>query len=78
MSDFGNTSHPVASKDHRCQWCGDPILIGERHARYVGKWEGDFQDWRMHTECMDGADDQYLADGFTPYEHDRPSAGVTP
>jgi hypothetical protein len=38
-------------KEHSCVWCPEKILIGEQHLRYVGKWEGEFQDWRTHVEC---------------------------
>ncbi len=76
MTDFGTTTHPVAAKDHRCIWCGETITKGEKHAHFAGKWEGDFQNWRMHSECytasVDGGD---LQDGFMPYDHPRPALG---
>jgi hypothetical protein len=73
MSDFGEAKHPTAAKDHRCEWCGEPIPKGARHAHFVGKWEGDFQNWRMHSECYADASEGFeLAEGFTPYEHERP------
>lgn len=50
---FGQGEHPVAKKAHGCIYCGDDISIGERHFRYVGKWEGEFQNWRMHGDCLD-------------------------
>ena len=74
MTDFGDTSWPVARKPHRCEWCGEVIAVGEKHARYVGKWEGDFQNWRMHSDCLEYADENdALQDGFAPYEHERPA-----
>ncbi len=73
MTDFGEATHPKAAKEHRCIWCGEAIPKGERHAHYVGKWQGEFQDWRMHSECYeDSADSWELEAGFAPYEHDRP------
>lgn len=74
MSDFGETTQPVARKDYRCEWCGETIQKGEKHAHFVGKWEGEFQDWRMHAECSVDADSEELMDGFMPYEHPRPSS----
>ena len=71
MGDFGEVRHPVAAKEHRCEWCGEPIPKGEKHAHFVGKWENEFQNWRMHYECHDYADDT-ICEGFTPYEHERP------
>lgn len=81
MTDFGETTHPKAAKDHRCEWCGETILKGEKHVRFTGKWEGEFQDWRMHYECHEATDRMDLTDGFTPYEHARGSqaeAGFAP
>ena len=33
MTDFGDMKFPTAAKEHRCEWCGETILIGENHAR---------------------------------------------
>ena len=41
---------------------------------FAGKWEGEFQDWRMHSECYEAADTDDLNEGFTPYEHARGSS----
>lgn len=74
MTDFGDTTWPVARKDHRCEWCGETIPKAEKHAHFVGKWDGEFQNWRMHNECYTESNDNHeLEDGFTPYEHERPS-----
>ena len=75
MTDFGETRWPEAGKEHRCEWCGETILCLEKHAHYVGKWDGEFQNWRMHRECYDDASDE-LEDGFMPYEHERPKEPV--
>ena len=50
---FGVGEHPVAKKVHRCIYCNDDIAIGERHFKYVGEWEGEFQNWRMHDDCLE-------------------------
>lgn len=50
-SDFSAPCYPVARKEHRCLWCGEKIAVGERHLNYRGVWGGDFQNWRMHSEC---------------------------
>jgi hypothetical protein len=71
---FDSFVYPIAQKEYRCEWCGEKILKGDLHAKYVGKWQGDFQFYRMHDECvgalqdMDSNDD----DGFTPFENERP------
>jgi len=58
-----------AAKPHWCVWCGNVRIVkGELHLRYVGKFEGDFQDWRIHKECADvlrktcEADEGYICD----------------
>jgi hypothetical protein len=78
MSDFGGYTWPKARKEHRCEWCYQKILIGEVHARFVGKWEGEFQDWRVHKECEAIMQKEDLFDGFTPGEGERPQIGVRP
>lgn len=73
MTDFGETTFPTAAKDHRCIWCGETISKGMNHAHFAEKWDGEFQDWRMHRECYTDADDsEELEEGFMPYEHERP------
>jgi hypothetical protein len=73
VSDFGIHSNPTARKEHRCEWCGQKILKGEKHFQFVGKWQGEFQNWRMHLECehVRCIECDY-DDGFTPFENDRP------
>lgn len=74
MSDFGNVRHPKAAKNHRCEWCGEPIPKGEVHFQFTGVWEGDWQNWRMHDECNDSASmNDELCEGFSPYENERPA-----
>lgn len=66
MSDFGSSTRPVARKNYRCLWCGEHILKKEKHYHYSGKWEGDFQDWRMHNECITAceSDRSLMQDGI--------------
>lgn len=45
------TSQPTARKAHRCFWCGESILKGEKHSKVAGKFEGEFQSIRLHNEC---------------------------
>lgn len=53
MSDFGDLTHPVARHAHVCEWCEREIRSGERHVRYGGMWQGEWQNWRMHEDCYD-------------------------
>lgn len=73
MSDFGDTKHPKARQEYRCEWCYGPIPQGENHTQFTGMWDGDWKNWRMHDECYDA----YVAnhepsDGFTPGEGGMP------
>lgn len=47
------TTSPIARKEHKCEWCGEPILKGEKHHRETGKFDGNFTSYRMHLECRD-------------------------
>lgn len=68
-----------ARKPHRCIWCGQGILVGERYTHRRGVFEGDLQSDDWHPECEKAADDERRADGaweweFSPYENQRPAS----
>lgn len=75
MSDFGEMKTVVGKKDYRCEWCGETILKAETHHHFVGKFEGEFQNWRMHSECNEAYSSSWrdFQDGFSPYEFKRGS-----
>lgn len=68
MSDFGGGDFVKANKVHRCTWCQTMIQKGETHFQFKGMWEGDWQNWRMHSECGTAHSDE-TADGEI---HDEP------
>ena len=39
-------------KTHACVWCHTRIVVGEEHQKFVGVWEGEFQNWRVHNDCL--------------------------
>lgn len=43
-------SKPIAIKSHRCNFCGEYILKGERYERYTMLWE-DLYEWKNHIDC---------------------------
>ena len=52
MSDtFLCDTQPKARKTHECYLCGQTIVIGEKHVKRCGVYEGDFQSVRMHERC---------------------------
>lgn len=71
-----SVENPVARKTYVCIWCGEEILPGEKHRKSVQIFEGEFQCWRAHLECirmMDCLDSEgfNFEDGFLPHEHRR-------
>lgn len=67
---------PKARKNYLCIYCGELILKGETHSKASGKWEGEFQSWRMHNECLEQHDEENMRDGgdgvIYEYEGTRP------
>jgi hypothetical protein len=64
--------YPKANKEHKCIWCGEGILKGEVHYQFKGKWEGEWQNWRMHKECIDAANKtDELREGILECGHKR-------
>jgi hypothetical protein len=66
-------SKPKARKQHRCIWCGEPIMVGEVHEHSVSKYMSDLQDHRFHLECVKPCEEGCAEmDGeFMPYENER-------
>lgn len=66
---------PVARKNHRCIWCGESILIGEKHRHEISTFFDDLQDHRWHLECDKDAESHFEEGGeFCPHENERPKA----
>ena len=36
----GTPTHPKANKEHRCIYCGGPILVGEQYVQQEGFYDG--------------------------------------
>ena len=47
------TGYHVARKEHKCEWCGQSILPGEKYYYFTGSYQGDFQHTKLHMECKD-------------------------
>lgn len=71
-------SQPLARKQHRCIWCGQPIAVGEKHRHERSIYDGQFQDQRWHPECDEAFKAELSYEGgheleFEPYGNERPS-----
>ncbi|MHB0998192.1 MAG: ASCH domain-containing protein [Armatimonadota bacterium] len=61
--EFCKFAAPAAQEEYQCAWCWEPIVIGEVHIHYWGKFDGNMQDSRMHCECHRAAKGyKYLPD----------------
>jgi hypothetical protein len=49
-----------ARKVYSCEWCGEPILVGDTYKREVSVYD-EFQNKKWHPECWD-AGTEYFAD----------------
>ena len=49
--DFGDGAWIVGRKEHRCEGCLGRIPKGEKHFQYKGRYDGVWQNWRLHEEC---------------------------
>lgn len=59
-----SSRQPVARKEHRCEWCTEPIIVGEKHEHYTGVYDGDFQSTRMHFECLEASQRETAANDY--------------
>lgn len=76
MSDFGEMKTVKVRKDCKCSWCGELILKGQSVSRFKGNWQGDWQNWKMHDECLDYyTKEDDMDEGFTPFHNERPKSG---
>jgi hypothetical protein len=66
-----------ARKEHRCTWCGQMILIGEKYRHERVRVDGDMNTNDMHLECDEALAELCRYEGgacyFDPYENERPS-----
>jgi hypothetical protein len=60
-----------AKKDHRCTYCGEPILKGDPYLRWKSVGEDGWFTSKMHSEChqdhCESGDHEYFA-----YQNERP------
>jgi hypothetical protein len=68
-------TRPKARKEHRCIFCGGPILVGERYMQQTGFYEGQPYRNRYHSECYETLlEEEPSGDWvFSPYSGDCPA-----
>ena len=44
-------SHPIARKEHLCEFCGCKIKKGQKYYRQTNIYDGCIYDWIEHEEC---------------------------
>jgi hypothetical protein len=61
-----------ARTEHRCTWCGQKILQGEKYLRWAS-YDGGYCDTnKMHPECHEAACDGLSDFEYVLYEGERP------
>lgn len=69
------STNQIAKKEHRCTWCSQRILIGEKYARWANVDDSFFVS-KMHEECVGAMLDEFRETGdneYLPFENERPS-----
>jgi hypothetical protein len=51
MVTFLGSGWRTARKEHRCGWCPEPIVAGDRYSYSAGAEDGHAYTWKMHEEC---------------------------
>ena len=46
-------SHPIARKEHLCEFCGCKINKGQKYYRQTNVYDGCIYDWIEHEECRE-------------------------
>lgn len=68
-----SNSTPTARKEHKCEFCGGIIAIGEKYEKQTFIHDGYIYDWICHCKCSelaselnmyDDCDDGLDSDGF--------------
>ena len=66
---------PKARKEHRCIYCGGPILTGEQYTQQTGFYDGAPYRNRYHSECYEACAEEsryYNEWEFMPYNAEYP------
>ena len=75
---------PIARKEHRCEFCGEVIHVGEKYNRQTNVCDDRIYDWVSHCDCTqlayelnmfddcdEGLDDDGFIDRLNQYVYDN-------
>ena len=55
-------SETKAKKEHRCDFCAEKILKGDKYIKSTHKQDGDLYDWKTHDYCAELASKMKMYD----------------
>lgn len=64
--EFYESSTPKARKEHECDECRRTIHVGEKYRYIAGKWDGDFETFKICLLCEEIRRSFKCDDGVTP------------
>ena len=70
MLEFTIRTRRKARKGYVCDICYGTITKGEEYVRYSGKCDGEFFDWKYHTECNQVIDAYLRETGECEYDNE--------
>jgi hypothetical protein len=72
---IGDDETHTARKEHRCTWCGQTILIGEKYLKRRGVCDGDCSTVKHHMECEEAAAADWAEWGecYDMFSQERPA-----
>lgn len=59
-----STQHPIARKEHVCDWCDQKINIGESYSKQTVFDSGTAYTWKNHNYCSALADRLKMFEAF--------------
>lgn len=63
METISNAKLTTAIKEHRCNFCCQPIGTGVKYFKSTHSMDGEIYDWKTHQECSD------IANKLQMYDH---------
>ena len=76
--EFYNRTTPKARKEYICEYCNNPIHVGDAHSYETGKYAGDMFSRRLHFPCfnimqkysIENGENEFTWDAIDEWIHD--------